>query len=252
MVEPIKAPADVKPAATVPAATPEPAKPAQPTPQAVTPAVTPSKPTDVKPEPATVPLPVLLEERSKRQQLETELAQLKQLSQASQQPTAPVQQGYDPQAELEKLWETDPRKAVEATIMMNMDWRDRVDASLNIQADQLAMKYPDFNNFRSATLGYVRSLPIHQRNAPGILDAAYFMVKGQNVDVLLQQRENELLERYRRGDLAAAQLLQPAGSFSAPSTPTTSVTLTSEQIRVAEAMGLSPEAYASQLRIKNV
>jgi len=249
-MEPVK-PVDVKSAAPVQAATPEPAKPVQPTPAAATPAVVTPKP-EVKPaEPTQVPLPVLLEERTKRQQLEAEVAQLRQLTQPQQyqQPVQQQQPAFDPRAELEKLWDSDPRKAVQAEIMFAMDWRDQVDAQLNIQADNLAMKYPDFNNFRSAALGYVRSLPVHQRGANGILDAAYFMVKGQNYDLMLQRKEEELIEKYRRGEITAAQLVQPSGTFSHPAS-SEPVQLTPDQIRVAEAMGLSMDGYASQIKLK--
>lgn len=237
---------DVKPAAPVTAASPAPASPVQPTPVAAPKTGEPSK--DVKQE-SLVPLPALQEERSKRQALEAEVAELKRMvSQPNVQPMAPQQQ-FDPRAELEKLWENDPKKAVQVEIMYAMDWRDRVDASLEIQADQMSRKYPDFNSYRSTALGQVRSLPLNQRGAPGILEAAYFMVRGQNADTLIQQRENELLEKYRRGEITAAGLATPPGSFSSP-TPVQGVQLSEEQRRVAEAMGMTPEGYASQIKMR--
>ena len=248
MPDPIK-PVDVNPATPVPAATtPASAKPVQPTTPAVTPAVVPSKPVDVKPEPGMVPLPALQEERTKRQQLESEVAELRRMvtSPQYQQPQVQQQQ-VDPREELNKLWETDPRKAVQVEIMYAMDWRDRIDASLEVQADQLSRKYSDFNNYRSTTLGYIRNLPLNQRGQQGILEAAYYMVRGQNVDQLVQQREAELLDKYRRGEISAAQLSSPPGSFSAPA-PTGGISLTAEQLAVADAMGLTPEGYASQIR----
>jgi hypothetical protein len=150
----------------------------------------------------------------------------------------------DPRVELEKLWEDDPRKAVQTEIMYAMDWRDRIDTSLEAQADQMARKFPDFNNYRSAALGQVRSLPLNQRGGPGILEAAYFMVRGQNADAVIQQKEQELLEKYRRGEISAAGLSQPAGSFSAPAAET-GAQITDEQARVAAAMGLTAEQYMS-------
>lgn len=221
-------------------------EPGTPAPQQVTPA-----PAAVKPPDGMVPLPALQEERSKRQELEAEVSRLRQqVGQAVQQ--QPQQQGIaqvDPKVELEKLWDTDPRKAVQVEIMYAMDWRDRVDGALNAQADNLAMKYPDFNNYRSSALGYVRTLPAHQRGAAGILEAAYYMVRGQNVDQLLQSREAELLERYRRGELTAQQVSQPAGAFSAPLVNPGAITLNADQLAVAAAMGMSPESYASQIKI---
>ena len=236
---------DVKSAAAVPAASPAPSVSAQQPPAAVVPAGVPSK--DVKPE-SLVPLPALQEERSKRQALEAEVAELKRMVTAPQyQQQTPQQPQPDPKAELEKLWENDPRKAVQVEIMYAMDWRDRIDSSLEVQADQMARKYPDFNNYRSTALGQVRSLPLNQRGAQGILEAAYFMVRGQNADTLWATKENELLERYRRGEITAQGLATPPGSFTAP-TPVQGVQLSDEQRRVAEAMGMSPESYASQIK----
>ena len=236
---------DVKPAAPVAPASSVPAPVAQPAPAAAPQAGVPSKP-DVKPE-SLVPLPALQEERSKRQALEAEVAELKRMvSQPNLQPIAPQQQ-FDPRAELEKLWENDPKKAVQVEIMYAMDWRDRVEANLEIQADQMARKYPDFNNYRSTALGQVRSLPLNQRGAQGILEAAYFMVRGQNADTTWQQKESELLDRYRRGEITAQGLATPPGSFSSPA-PVQGVQLSEEQARVAEMMGMSPESYASQIK----
>ena len=252
MTDPVK-PADAKPAAIVPAASPEQAKPVQPPAQAVPPVAAPSKPADVKPEPGTVPLSALHEERTARQQLQAELASLKaQMSniQSGIQPVVQQQQPqvHDAKAELDKLWDTDPRKAVDQTIMYAFDWKDRIDAGLENQADQLAQKDPDFNVYRGTTMNYVRTLPLNQRGTNGILEAAYFMIKGQNVNTILQNREAELMEKYRRGDMAAG-LSTPPGSFSSPA-PVSGTSLTEEQMRVAEAMGLSPEGYASQIKLQ--
>lgn len=249
MPDPITAPVVPAPAVAAPVTPPPvPARPVQGTPPPAAPAVTPGAP--VIPPAGMVPLPALQEERTKRQELEAEVgrlrAQVGQVQQQQHQPQAVAQ--VDPKVELEKLWDTDPRKAVQVEIMYAMDWRDRVDASLNAQADQLALKYPDFNNYRSSTLGYIRTLPAHQRGAAGILEAAYYMVRGQNVDQLLQARETELLDKYRRGEITAQQLAVPAGSFSTPASPQ-GTTLTADQLAVAGAMGMSPEAYASQIKV---
>jgi len=229
------------------AGTKEPSSQAQPSPEVKSG----SSSTDVK----QVPLPALQEERAKRQEehsvrltLEQEVADLKravanqQLQQAQYQ--APQQPQVDPKVELEKLWEDDPRKAVQVEIMYAMDWRDRIDSSLESQADAMARRYPDFNNYRSTALGQVRSLPLNARGGPGVLEAAYFMVRGQNADTMIQQREAELLEKYRRGEISAAGLAQPPGSFSSPA-PTEGTAATEEELRVAAAMGLTEQQYMS-------
>lgn len=251
MADPI-VPAGQAPAGTpAPAAAPSPvpAKPAQATPQLAAPAVTPQPAAPVPA--ATVPLPALQEERAKRQALEAEVESLRQRVAVNAQPQQQVpqqQQHIDTKAELERLWDTDPRKAVQFEILTAMDWHDRTNANLDLQADNLALRYPDFNHYRSSALSYVRSLPINQRGNPGVLETAYYITRGQNVDSLLQQRETELLDKYRRGEFNAAQQAVPAGSFSAPSM-TSGVTLSADQIKVAEMMGLSAEGYASQIKL---
>ena len=255
-------PGTPNPAATVPAAAPgaatTPASMVPPTQAQPTPAATPqapaqpASPAPAQPpagQPGMVPLPALQEERTRRQALEAEVEQLKRQMSTPQAPQQPVVQQVDPREELNRLWDTDPRKAVQVEIMYAMDWRDRQDAALNAQADQLAMKYQDFNNHRSSALAYVRSLPAHQRGAPGVLEASYYMVRGQNLDQLMQQRENEWLEKYRRGEVIGNQLLNPAGGYSAPQVITQGIQLNADQLKVAEAMGLTPEQYASQIKL---
>ena len=224
----------------VPPVPQEPATQAQPTP-----GVTTGDPSaDVK----QVPLPALQEERGKRQALEAEIADLRRVVSDNQihqaQPQHQQQPQGNPQEELEALWEEDPKKAVRVEIMYAMDWRDRVDSSLEVQADQLARKFPDFNSYRSTALGQVRSLPLNQRGGQGILEAAYFMVRGQNADTVIQQRETELLEKYRRGEFNAQGLATPPGSFTSPAVDQ-GATISDEQARVANAMGLTADQYMS-------
>jgi len=237
---------DVQPAVPVQAAPPVPAQNAQPIPPVV-------KPVGSSPDVKQVPLPALQEERAKRQEehsrantLEQEVAQLKRTvaDQQIAQHQVPQQPQVDPRKELDQIWEDDPRKAVQVEIMYAMDWRDRIDSSLEAQADAMARKYPDFNNYRSTALGQVRSMPLNQRGGQGILEAAYFMVRGQNADTMIQQREAELLEKYRRGEISAQGLSQPAGSFSTPA-PTDGAVATEEELRVAAAMGLTEADYMS-------
>ena len=248
MADPI---VDVKPTVAPVVATPVvPTLTAQPTPAAVVPTGVPPV-QGVKPEvkqDSMVPLPALQEERGKRQALEAEVADLRRQFQNQQQyqQQAPSVQQVDPRVELEKLWEHDPRKAVQVEIMYAMDWRDRTDASLEVQADNLARRYPDFNNYRSTALSQVRSLPLNQRGQAGILEAAYQMVRGQNVDTLLQQREAEWMEKYRRGEISAAGLSTPAGSFSSPASPT-GIQLDDQQRAVAAMMKMTPEQYAAHM-----
>lgn len=232
------APGSVKPV------TPEPAKPVQQPPAASKPGVTP-EPGGVKPEPQTVPVSALLDERSKRQALEAELALLRQptampVQQSYQQP--PVNQAYQ---EVEKLWDTDPRRAVQAEILTAIEWYDKVNGAIDQQADILSNKYADFNDHRSAAQRYVRSLPATQRANPGVLEMAYFIVRGQSVDDVLKRQEQTLMERFHSGELAANY---PSGTVSRAA-PNTGINLTDEQRAVANAMGLTEDAYASQIKL---
>lgn len=253
------------PATPAPAAQPAAAKPAVPSPAPAAPQVQP--PAAVKPaapatpapaQPATmVPLHELQQERDRRQQLEAELGKLRQPAQPQyQQP--PVQQQYvpvagiDPKAELEKLWDTDPKQAVRVEIMYAMDWRDRVENNLNLQADQLAAADPNFNTFRSQALNYVRTLPAHQRGAPGILQASYQMLRGQNVDQIVAQREAEWMARVQRGEITAQQLQQPAGGGYTAPVATPGGTLTAQQLAAAQAMKIDPVEYAKYIKLQPV
>jgi len=221
--------------------TPEANKPGEPSPEATPEGAAPTS--AIK----EVPITALHEERDKRQALETEVANLRMQQEALQQqqyqqPQQQQQQQVDPREELEKKWEEDPKQAVRMEIMYAMDWRDRIDSNLEVQADQLARKYPDFNTYRSTSLGQVRSLPLNQRGGQGILEAAYFMVRGQNTDKIVKDQETELLEKYRRGEISAQGLATPPGSFSSPA-PVSGTAATQEQINVAEVMGMSVEDY---------
>ena len=244
-VKPVGNAAPTPSGGTPPVTPPEAIKPGQPSPgqQGVPPASAQKE----------VPITALHEERDKRQALESEVADLKRMVSEGQQNQyqqnhQQQQPQHDAKAELEQLWEEDPKKAVRVEIMYAMDWRDRVDSGLEWQADELARRYPDFNNYRSTALGQVRSLPLNQRGGQGILEAAYFMVRGQNTDQIVKQQEADLLERYRRGELNAQGLATPPGSFSTPA-PISGVAATQEQINVAGAMGMTVDEYMNNIQV---
>jgi hypothetical protein len=192
----------------------------------------------------------LHEERSKRQALEQEMSLLRQ-QQAAVSPQAPIQQPQQEQAaalrkEIDELWDSDPKKAVQAEIMVALDWRDRVDASMDVEADSLASKYSDFGQYRSAAQGYIRGLPLEQRSKPGIMELAYFVVRGQNVDTLMESQRNDLIQQYQNGELAASLTQAPAGTVTPA--PVAGTVLTEDQSKAAAMMGLSPEDYASAMQ----
>lgn len=261
MPDPVQTPQGtpaVPAAAPVPAATqPQaPAKPAQGTPApAQQPGASPVAAPTIPP-PGMVPVSAMHEERTKRQELERELAQLRSTQQPAPQQqqlpqqVVPMAQGAPTQEQMDHLWATDPRRAVNVQMEMYGDYRDRVDGSVNYNADQIAQRNPDFNNYRSMVLGYVRTLPLNQRANPGIIEAAYHMIRGQNVDQLLQAQQAEILAKYQRGEFTAQMLQQPVGGYSAPIVTPGNVQLSADQMKVAEMMGLDPQAYASQIKLQ--
>lgn len=261
------APTGGQPAQPTPAAEPKPGATATPTPAPgtgtpVIPASVTATPTPaakpgatptpgVKPEPVptgTVPITALHEERTKRQTLETEVQQLRDMVQQRgyQQQAQQEAQPNQMQKEIEQLWDTDPRKAVQAEIMVAMNWRDSVEANLSAQATDLSGKYTDFNTYRSQAETYVRSLPLDQRSDPRVMEVAYLVVRGQNVDQIMETQKNELYQKFQSGEFAGTT---PApGTFTAP-VATGTVQLSQDQMNAATAMGLTPEAYASAIQV---
>lgn len=250
------------PASSVPQATP----PVAQKPPAVTspvPQTPPAKPSGASPAPAqegaTVPITALHEEREKRQQLQAQLEAMKKVmsnnvlydvngNPVMQQPTQqPVQQNY--QQEIDKLWESDPRRAVQAEIYSAMAWRDRVDADVESQSSEVSGKYADFNTLRPEIMNYMRTLPIEQRNKPGIIEAAYYFIRGQKVDNIVAQKQRELeaeyLRKFQAGELAS---MLPPGSVTNPPVPQGTITLTEEQRKAAAAMRVPEAEYAKWIK----
>ena len=245
--------------AAAPQQAPAPAKPPVQAPAPVAPVTPPpAAKAGVPPAPAQegmVPITALHEERQKRQEMQAQLDAMKKVMSNNvlfdmngnpvmqqQQQQAP-QQNY--QQEMEKLWESDPRKAVQAEIYQAMAWRDRVDADVEGQASEVANKYPDFNNVRPEVMNYIRTMPLEQRSKPGIIEAAYYFIRGQRVDNIVAQKQKEMEAEYFRkfqaGELAS---MLPPGSMSAPSSPQGAVTLTPDQKNAAAAMRIPEAEYA--------
>jgi hypothetical protein len=199
--------------------------------------------------PKTVPLTALHEEREKRQAIQAQLDQIKAMMgenivyDANGKPIPmPQQQQAQPQdnvrEQLDRMWEEDPRKAMQAEMQMALEWYDNVNAQVDIQETEIRNKYKDFDAFRNDVKNYIRRLPPAQRAKPGIMEMAYHVVRGQNVDKILQAREAELLKKYKAGE--SVQGL--SGTYSNP--PATNGTVvTDDQKKVAEAMGMSVDDY---------
>lgn len=233
---PTPAPAPVAPKPAAPAPTPAPApapgKPAVPAPGTPTPA----------PAPGQVPLSALMEERDRRQALQTELEQLRALQQRQQ--PAPGFQQQPVQApnikeEMDKLWQNDPRAAVERTVMLAAQWQDNINAQVDGEAAGLAGKYKDFNDYRDTAMRYVRALPLDQRARPGIVEMAYLVTRGQNVDQIIEAQRQAMQAQFINNPAA---FQTPVGAGGLPPAPG-GVQATEAQIRAAGAMHVPIEDY---------
>ena len=108
--------------------------------------------------------------------------------------------------------------------------------------DNLAVKDPSFNQYRPMVRSYLKNLPLDQRGKQGIADLALAVVKGQNVDDIVQRTKNELYEKFKRGELAGEINPPSAGTFSqATLTPGTGAT--PEEVATANAMNMTVEDY---------
>lgn len=213
-----------------------------------------------------VPLPALQEEREKRQaaeaqykELQAEVENLKsmmnqypqqqQYQQPYQQPYQPFQQqpAYHPypqppvnvKEQIDELWNQDIRKGFQAEMMAMYQYRDWVDNKVDAEFDGLRSRAEDFSKYEGKVRQYVRSLPYDARSQQNIVQAAYLMVKGQDADNIIKQREAEFLKKYQ-GAQGAVGL---GGTFGAPQQAEGSQTLTQEERVAAQAMGMTEEDY---------
>ena len=204
-----------------------------------------------------VPLAALQEEREKRQTLQAELEALRRVAgsnvlfdingnpvQTVPSPNQAPNVQPDARKHLDELWERNPREAVQAELMMAFQYYDRVNGDLDVQESALASKYPDFTTYRNEVRKYTRTLPFEQRNA-NVLEAAYFMIKGQRYDSNFSRERADILAKIQAGE-AVAGLAPGAAS---PQAPVVGGQITEEQAKVAYAMGMSPEDYLKNIKV---
>lgn len=201
-----------------------------------------------------VPLAALQEEREKRQQIEAKLSQLTQLFEGQiaydaagnviprGQPAAPAnpqqQEWSNVRQQLDLLWENDPRKAVQSELTLALQWYDGVNNSIEAEMDKVSEKYKDFQNFRGQVRNYLRMLPIDQRAKPGIVEAAYYLQKGQNFDSVLD-RERKLMEER----IKAGESVQGVGGGYSYTPASEGRRWTQDEVNVARMYGQTPEEY---------
>jgi hypothetical protein len=208
-----------------------------------------------------VPIAALHEERTKRQALDTKLAQLQTLfgdkfkidEQGNivpirETPAAPASSQAPMTQEqflkqLEKTWEEDPRKAVNMEVMMALNWYDSLNTSVETQKDVVRSKFSDFGNYEGEVNRHLKKLPLDQRAQNGSVELAYLVVKGSKADSLMQSEKDkavaELIKRIQAGEQIQGIT---GGTISVPSS-TSGPKPTQDQVAAANAMGMKIEDY---------
>ena len=190
----------------------------------------------------------ITEARETARALKEELEILKAAGSGGRAPAAPAHAGNDPLAEtaqrLSELWESDPRRAMQTELQMALRWYDQSNSQVDSQADEIAKKFADFNTYRSDVLRYLRTLPMENRNRPGVVEAAYFYVKGQKVDDLINLSKEQLIAKLRAGEKVQGLEGMVASGAPAPKANEPSA----DQIKAAGAMGMTIEEYMKNVR----
>lgn len=193
-----------------------------------------------------VPLPALHEAREEVKALRAEMETLKQTYGQTQVNSAPTYQA-PPQnnmaAQLENLWEEDPRRAMQTEVMMALNWYDSTNAELDNQESQASSKHDDFDKYRNEVRSFLRRLPVTERNKPGVVELAYYQVKGQKADQMLSSREQEIIRKIRAGE--SIQGLEGTVTASIQQQP---VKATVDQEKAALAMGIPVEEYMKHVK----
>jgi hypothetical protein len=210
-----------------------------------------------------VPITALHEERDKRQSLASEVEALKaQMAAITATNNGGGNQGghdgggvsnYDAPndnsrfvQELDQLWRDDPRRAMQTELMTAINWRDQVEAQVDSQFETAGTKYKDFNEHQLEVRRYVRRLPVEQRAKPGIIEAAYFMVKGRNADASARTTAEALLKKAQAGE--GTQSINAGASSGGGDGTQNAGTLTPDQRAAAAAMGVSEVEYAKYMK----
>ncbi len=241
----------------------------------VTPGQDPGKPLD-PPKPADTPVPGVkpaepgsqtdpaqllaalkqvreeLKETKEASKATEEALRLAQASQAQQSQQSYQQQEPNQQQmihqQIKEAWDAgDPEKAVNMMMAVGFQWYDTINAGLDHQKDQVRGRYSDFNKYESAAMSYIRTLPLNQRGAPGVLEMAYLIEKGKMSDQITKTATQTAVEEAIRRIQAGEQIQGfPAGGGTPPVSNV--VQLTIDQSKAAEMMGLTPQQYMEGLK----
>lgn len=219
-------------------------------------------------QPAMVPAYVMHEERTRRQVLEDENRRLKEENQAYQgyqQQFAPAQPAYGQpsgytsaqqsyqqdtqQQQLDDLWANNPREAFRVELGSAFNFYDRVNASVDQQEQQLASDdrfRSDFSQYQNQIRSYIRQLPVAQRGKPGIVELAYYVIKGQASGQAQHQSYQQGAAAAAQAAAAAAGNVMGTGGSGGPANPPAQ--LTEQEKNAARVLGISEEDYQKNKR----
>lgn len=199
-----------------------------------------------------VPLTALQEEREKRQALASEVEAMKAQMATL---TAGAANGNgngngnvnviqnDPNLDyvrqLDSLWRDDPRKAMQAELMIAINWQDQVNAEVDEQVESLSTKNKDFGVYSAEVRRHLRRLPLEQRSRPGVAEAAFYMVKGRQTDTLVKTEAERLAKVAAAASAAGVTVF---GGSSGGGSPAVGV-LSEPERAAAAALGISEAEY---------
>lgn len=206
----------------------------------------------------TVPLSALHESREQTRAVKEEMENLKQtlakmtFGQNSPYGSPAPATGYQPynaapanptvQAnaqELDRMWDENPRQAMQTEMGMMLNWYDGVNAQIDAQEEEASKKFPDYEQYRTKIRGYLRMVQPEMRNRPGTVETAYFLAKGQDTDAIKASAIDEVIKKIQAGETIQGI----TGTTATTQAPVTTARPTNEEIKVAEAMNMSVEDY---------
>ena len=127
---------------------------------------------------------------------------------------------------------------------MALRWYDGTNAALDDQEEEVSSKHEDFNNYRGEVRKYLRTLKPQQRSAPGVVEMAYYLVKGQKADDLINMSKEQLIAKIRAGESVQGM---PAGTPSVAIQEPSANKPTKLQMDAAAAMGMPVDEYMKHI-----
>lgn len=150
-------------------------------------------------------------------------------------PTQPTQP-----AQIDELWDTDQRKAMETTMASGFEWYDKMNRQINsekntLRRDPSAGK--QFGELEGEVDNYLNKVPIQDRGKPGVVKVAFNMVRGAHIDEYIKKAKEDVSQ----SALDKESLQTPSGSVKLGGK---TVQLTKDELTIAAKGGITPEDYA--------